>query len=66
MKDNIIQTDIFIHGGAGTPQIDLERLHLGVATCTTAAETRRSILLNNGTTLDGMEAAVRLLKDSKE
>jgi len=54
---------IIVHGGAGAWDLTGERIKQGVEACRNAAATAQTILLQGGTALDAIEAAVNLLED---
>ncbi len=57
---------IVIHGGAATWQVSKETMQNIVEACITAAKAGQSILLDGGSAVDAVEAAVRILEDCPE
>lgn len=57
---------IIVHGGAAAWQVEPEYLHNAVDACTAAAKLGQSVLLEGGSALDAVEAAVRILEDCPE
>lgn len=54
---------IIVHGGAGEWKSAAERKDEAIKACAAAAEAGRAILLNGGSALDAVEAAVIILED---
>lgn len=54
---------IIVHGGAGEWKAKAERKDEAISACAAAAEAGRVILLNGGSALDAVEAAVTILED---
>lgn len=54
---------IIVHGGAGDWTASAERAEEAVKACAEAAEHGRAILLDGGSALDAVEAAVNILED---
>jgi beta-aspartyl-peptidase (threonine type) len=54
---------IIVHGGAGDWTASTERAEEAVHACAEAAERGRAILLDGGSALDAVEAAVNILED---
>ncbi len=54
---------IIVHGGAGDWTIAAERREEALRACVAAAERGRAILLEGGSALDAVEAAVNILED---
>lgn len=54
---------IIVHGGAGEWKTKAERKDDAIQACAAAAEAGRAILINGGSALDAVEAAVIILED---
>lgn len=54
---------IIVHGGAGEWKLAAERKDEAMRACAAAAEAGRAVLLNGGSALDAVEAAVIILED---
>lgn len=54
---------IIVHGGAGNWSASAERREEALQACVAAAERGRAILLDGGSALDAVEAAVNILED---
>ncbi|MDX1613965.1 MAG: isoaspartyl peptidase/L-asparaginase [Candidatus Promineifilaceae bacterium] len=61
-----MQPIIIVHGGAGSWQEGEQYLRAAEEACAEAARTAQRILTSQGTALDAVEAAVRLLEDAPE
>ena len=55
---------IIVHGGAGSWDVNSERMQIGKEACREAALAGQQVLLNGGSALDAVEAAVNVLEDS--
>ena len=55
---------IVVHGGAGAWKTSGSRIDQAIADCRNAAASGQNVLLQDGTALDAVEAAVRVLEDS--
>jgi beta-aspartyl-peptidase (threonine type) len=55
---------IVVHGGAGAWKTSGSRIDQAIADCRNAAVAGQNVLLQDGTALDAVEAAVRVLEDS--
>lgn len=58
-----MSTAIIVHGGAGAWDLDTPRIVEAVKACRQSALLGQSILLDGGSALDAVEAAVRVLED---
>ncbi len=54
---------IVVHGGAGGWNVPEEHCEIALKACVEAAEKGRAILLDGGSALDAVEAAVKILED---
>jgi len=55
---------IVVHGGAGAWDISSDRINQAIEACELAALAGKKVLVKDGTSIDAVEAAVRILEDS--
>lgn len=64
--EKTVESAIIVHGGAGAWKLREGNLPQAVAACEQAARRGQEVLLDGGSALDAVEAAVRVLEDAPE